>query len=524
MCRVCQSTCGNSKAAQTGSAGASCAWEWETASSFADSGPRRRPGDEDWTDNQTVFLRGFKVAIRSSPLKKSAKALSIVDSKPSDILSKSGFFPFSQSPTSGTASFFRNSAASSGGGASDDEETIEYFPASVKAYHLASVVNEYLLNSSPTADVAVTHDNDWTSILNENDEQFPDDCELVRRISQKYTRITTSGGVWLHEGSQEISIPKPNTKLRRQPVLKSPPVPELGDTDFTDEDTDTEASKETGINGTNRPPGSCPRCRNLKVKCVFKTTADPCLRCLNGGHDCVPPGRKKRRTSLYVPCGSTLDETEGKSHRPSRLDKEFSSPKLKILVDGSKESTKRPPRMSQADPSSDSVRLSSSSPPNKDSWPMSQSLTTRDVLISVVEARIVETWKRWNTSRDGEYVWPLTLEAALLDGLERYQPDGSRETRMLGRFRRRNQFISDYIFEKTGERRTAKQIGSRLQQLRESCGSEKKLLSRVSSVVNPPPNEPEHGASSRDPVASPTRTPSHCHWCWYALVFACIFG
>ncbi|KAF8175667.1 hypothetical protein K438DRAFT_1770962 [Mycena galopus ATCC 62051] len=34
-------------------------------------------------------------------------------------------------------------------------------------------------------------------------------------------------------------------------------------------------------------------------------------------------------------------------------------------------------------------------------------------------------------------------------GLEKYQPDDSRETRMLGRFPRRNGFISDYVFDKT---------------------------------------------------------------------------
>jgi hypothetical protein len=82
------------KAAQVGSAGTSCAWEWDNAGSFGDSGHRRRPGEDERIGNQTVFLRGFKVAIHSFPLKKSAKALSIMDSKSSDILSKSGFFPF----------------------------------------------------------------------------------------------------------------------------------------------------------------------------------------------------------------------------------------------------------------------------------------------------------------------------------------------------------------------------------------------------------------------------------------------
>lgn len=44
---------------------------------------------------------------------------------------------------------------------------------------------------------------------------------------------------------------------------------------------------------------------------------------------------------------------------------------------------------------------------------------------------------------------------------------------MLGRFPRRNRFISDYIYRKTGKLRTAKQVGSRLQQLRETCGGNK---------------------------------------------------
>ncbi|KAJ6488849.1 hypothetical protein C8R45DRAFT_993011 [Mycena sanguinolenta] len=112
-------------------------------------------------------------------------------------------------------------------------------------------------------------------------------------------------------------------------------------------------------------------------------------------------------------------------------------------------------------------------------WPTLQSQTTKDVLQSVLKVR-----KSWKTLRGGETVWPLDLEAALLEGLENYQPDDSRETRMLGRFPRRNRFISDYIFQKTGKRRSAKQVGSRLQQLRESCGG-KKLLHLLSPFRQP---------------------------------------
>lgn len=71
-----------------------------------------------------------------------------------------------------------------------------------------------------------------------------------------------------------------------------------------------------------------------------------------------------------------------------------------------------------------------------------------------------------------------------LTGLEQYQPDDSRETRLLGRFPMRNRFISDYIFNKTGKRRTAKQVGSRLQQLRDTCGGKK--CEHHHSIANTP--------------------------------------
>ncbi|KAJ7142280.1 hypothetical protein C8R44DRAFT_760458 [Mycena epipterygia] len=136
-----------------------------------------------------------------------------------------------------------------------------------------------------------------------------------------------------------------------------------------------------------------------------------------------------------------------------------------------------------------------SSPFMKSAWPTPQSDTTNEVLQSVLRVR-----KTWKTFRGGETVWPLELEAALIEGLERYQPDDSRETRMLGRFPRRNRFISDYIWEKTGKRRSPKQVGSRLQQLRESCGG-KKLLHLLSPFREPA--YPGSAASADSALSSP---------------------
>ncbi|KAJ7351419.1 hypothetical protein DFH08DRAFT_694418, partial [Mycena albidolilacea] len=133
------------KAAQMGNVGATCAWEWESTGSSVDSGPRRRPGEDGWRDNQTVFLRGFKVAVRTTPLRRAPKILSIVQSKWSKVESKGTFIPFSQpqllvagafTPSSRPHLLGHNgnclsqspsSTNGSTGGSSDDDESLNSY-------------------------------------------------------------------------------------------------------------------------------------------------------------------------------------------------------------------------------------------------------------------------------------------------------------------------------------------------------------------------------------------------------------
>ncbi|KAJ7315756.1 hypothetical protein DFH08DRAFT_790184, partial [Mycena albidolilacea] len=124
------------------------------------------------------------------------------------------------------------------------------------------------------------------------------------------------------------------------------------------------------------------------------------------------------------------------------------------------------------------------------SKPTLQNQATSDALQAVLRRR--KTWK----SRGGEPIWPLDLEAALLEGnsLEKYRPEDCRETLMLGRFPRRNRFISDYIFNKTGKRRSPKQVGSRLQQLRDCCGD-----MRVRQLICPWPKPPPCSTANSAP-------------------------
>lgn len=89
--------------------------------------------------------------------------------------------------------------------------------------------------------------------------------------------------------------------------------------------------------------------------------------------------------------------------------------------------------------------------------------------------------KSWKTLKGKtEAVWPPYLEVALFEGLSRYQPSNPRATKSLGRFPNRNRFISEYIHKKTGKHRTPKQVGSRLQQLRDTHQG-KQLLQNLSN-------------------------------------------
>ncbi|KAE9382840.1 hypothetical protein BT96DRAFT_844997, partial [Gymnopus androsaceus JB14] len=57
-------------------------------------------------------------------------------------------------------------------------------------------------------------------------------------------------------------------------------------------------------------------------------------------------------------------------------------------------------------------------------------------------------------------------------GLEKYRPHSGASMQLLKRYPKRNFFISNFIKERTGYDRSPKQVGSRLQQLKDSCQSE----------------------------------------------------
>ncbi|KAF7348626.1 Tkl tkl-ccin protein kinase [Mycena venus] len=187
------------KAAQIGSAGGSYTWQWETGGAFADSGPRRLPGEDPSAQNQTVFLRGFRIALHSLAWRKISQAIPVVDSKRLTLFSKRWFTSFVQSQPRGS-----RSVASSGRTAAlhDESDMVEYSPATTRPYHPADVINEHLLRSSPEKiNVVVTHDDEWTAALNNDDETVPADSELIRRFCDRSTVKIISDGPYVQSSN-----------------------------------------------------------------------------------------------------------------------------------------------------------------------------------------------------------------------------------------------------------------------------------------------------------------------------------
>ncbi|KAF7345423.1 Tkl tkl-ccin protein kinase [Mycena venus] len=187
------------KAAQIGNGSATYTWEWESAGSSVNAGPRRRAGEEEWRDNQTVFLRGFKVTVRSMSLRRAAKVRAITQSKWSEMQSKGTFIPFSsqsQSSAPGTSlpsfqpqSSEHNQNSLSPGPSSTRrsiESTSDDDTPSLSCYHPSALINDYLLDSVIDATVAVTHDDQWASVMTEQDSEVPDNQDLIRRILNKF--------------------------------------------------------------------------------------------------------------------------------------------------------------------------------------------------------------------------------------------------------------------------------------------------------------------------------------------------
>ncbi|KAF5372143.1 hypothetical protein D9758_005111 [Tetrapyrgos nigripes] len=66
-----------------------------------------------------------------------------------------------------------------------DSDSESGMPGS-QLHHPSDVINEYVLYKCPDTNVAITHDDEWASVLEESDSQFPDKSTLISRMLDKF--------------------------------------------------------------------------------------------------------------------------------------------------------------------------------------------------------------------------------------------------------------------------------------------------------------------------------------------------
>ncbi|KAL0572719.1 SCF ubiquitin ligase complex subunit cdc4 [Marasmius crinis-equi] len=237
------------------------------------------------TKNQSVFIRGFRVSVRQRLWGRGPEAVvsSIHDSAPKDIFGKKGGeppfgnkkppSPGPPGPSSGSpgsssltsnisaslpldvASSFRDalgdshydtnsdtSGDSGDRGSSSEKDTLnnncvsndsddsdtsteedDVVPA-LQPYHPLIAINDYILCSSPEAEVVVTHDDDWMVVLMDDDVQMPGDPDLICRFKSHFSIKTEKGCAFLERAAaapkSELS---PDTE--GMPVVGETPPP-----------------------------------------------------------------------------------------------------------------------------------------------------------------------------------------------------------------------------------------------------------------------------------------------------------
>ncbi|KAJ3574413.1 hypothetical protein NP233_g1790 [Leucocoprinus birnbaumii] len=137
------------------------------------------------------------------------------------------------------------------------------------------------------------------------------------------------------------------------------------------------------------------------------------------------------------------------------------------------------------------------------------SLTYTAAQADAVKDQQKATGRRCHKTLKGgsEAVWSPRLEAALIAGLQLYSDRHRVHMRHRGRFIGRNHFLASYVKSVTGKRRTAKQVGSHLQQLKETC-IERDILWLITGSRSSSPSHDRRQRTKSKSKISPQRSVS----------------
>ncbi|KAF8076985.1 hypothetical protein FPV67DRAFT_1665219 [Lyophyllum atratum] len=163
------------------------------------------PGDAPEGMTQCVFVRGYLIMLRTNPVAlmlggaTKIEVNSISSISPKEIAQ--AFLDRHSNQTSGAATLrgfvkgggCRDNACHDNASlfhceiqTADDETELDYLPAVLEPYHPSTIINELLLHISPQATVSLIHDDEWGSVLRQQDFEIPDETTLLARMLENF--------------------------------------------------------------------------------------------------------------------------------------------------------------------------------------------------------------------------------------------------------------------------------------------------------------------------------------------------
>ncbi|KAG9309215.1 hypothetical protein JVU11DRAFT_10929 [Chiua virens] len=203
--------------------------------------------------NQAIFISGFKIAVRDEPLGR--KQIRIKADHPStkpcceefsDTIDSSGLDESGSNKSS--------SPVHSGHGSSTTHVSIRHMPQVSQPFHPADVINRYLLQKEPSATIAITHDNQWATLLKSakgelEPHDLADERLVVQALSDKYVVALVNGAVFLRSGKDTNDIESTSDLCQASDAMsahasrsKTPPLNDDIDSDSSDKNILQKAS------------------------------------------------------------------------------------------------------------------------------------------------------------------------------------------------------------------------------------------------------------------------------------------
>ncbi|KAK7040350.1 hypothetical protein VNI00_009820 [Paramarasmius palmivorus] len=168
--------------------------------------------DENEQKNQTLFVRGICVSVQRPRFLRKGTTVKVSDSSSGvhpDVGSRSvpRWVPYSDIGTRSEESRMASGEGSPGGPI--HEAILLEDNMAEQVSHPLMAVNEALLEACEDAEIAVTHDDDWITVLDEQDSYMPDNQTLIERVLKTWQiglQIGEFGGKFCHFHVQVIPL------------------------------------------------------------------------------------------------------------------------------------------------------------------------------------------------------------------------------------------------------------------------------------------------------------------------------